>query len=110
MANTSYTQQALAADESFRLRVKNALASVAWQVLSEPVETAHHEDRAAFARGVTANLDGHAASIAPWLVTRPNLLNFVTSYDFERRAVVTASGDPDIESQIATDWNFIAGI
>jgi hypothetical protein len=110
MANTSYTQQALAADESFRLRVKNALASVAWQVLTEPDTVESHQARAEFARGVTANLDGHAASIAPWLVTRPNLIGFATSYDFERRAVVTASGDPDIESQIATDWNLIAGL
>ena len=110
MANTSYTQQALAADESFRLRIRNALASVAWQVLTEQTSVEHHQARADFARAVTANLDGHAATIAPWLVTRPNLIWFATSYDFERRAVVTASGDPDIESQIATDWNLIAGL
>lgn len=110
MANTSRTQQALARDESFRLRVKNALATVAWQIMSEDIAIQNHEARAAYARIVAANLDAQAATIAPWLVTRPNLMGFETSYNFEQMAVVTLAGDPDIESQIATDWNILAGL
>jgi hypothetical protein len=41
---------------------------------------------------------------------RTNLFNFTTSFDFQRGAVVTASGDADIESQLATDWDHLAGV
>jgi len=34
----------------------------------------------------------------------------VVAVDVGHAQVVTASGDPDIESQIATDWNLIAGL
>lgn len=108
--NTSYTQQALAVDASFRLRVKNALAVVSWQILSEASTVPNHAKRIAYATAVAANLESYAATVAPWLVTRPNLVNFDTSYNFERLAVVTTSGDPDIESQLASDWDILAGL
>lgn len=108
MANDANTQQALAADPRFQLRVKNALASVAWQVLNE-TPPANHAARAAYARLVLSDLNSYAAEIAGSLVTRPNVMNFVTSYDFVELAVVTTSGDADLQSQLATDWNNMAG-
>lgn len=110
MANDSNTQQALALDPRFRIRVRAAIAKVAWQILEESAGTANHEIRANYARLVLANLDSIVNQIAPWLVMRGNLLAFTTSYDFAVGGVVTTSGDADIESQLATDWNHLAGV
>lgn len=109
MANNYFTQQALAQDSKFRLRVQAALATVAWQVLGENPATAGHQQRAVYARQVLANLPGAAANLAPSLVMRTNLMGFNTSYDFAVGAVVTLSTDADIESQISSDWTNMAG-
>lgn len=111
MANDAFTQQALAADESFHARVRAALAKVAFEVIGENPSTADHAERAAFAQNtVLQNLQNMAIQIAPWLVERTNLFAFATSYDFASGHVVTAAGDADIESQLMTDWNVLAGI
>ena len=110
MANNSYTQQRLAADPLFRPRVRAALATVASQVLAEDPETAFHEQRENYARTVINNLEATAAQISGWLVHRPNLFAFETTFDFEANGAVTASGDADIQSQLATDWNVLAGV
>jgi len=109
-ANNAFTQQALAADPRFRLRLQNALANVAWQVLEEDPATPHHVERATYARTVNQNPPGMAQQLAPSFVNRPNVMNFETSYSFDVGAVVTASGDADIQSQLMTDWNNMAGI
>jgi len=110
MANDAFTQQALADDGRFRQRVKAALAKVAWQVLNESGATQDHAVRAAYARTVIANVDGAALQVAPWLVMRTSVVAFTTSYDFQQGAVVTASGDADIEAQLAADWSLLAGV
>lgn len=111
MANDAYTQQALANDATFRRRVKAAGAKIAWQVLTEDPGTAGHTARATYARSVLANLDSWVATIAGSLVMRTNLFAFTTSValDLGVPVVSTASGDADIESQLATDWSNLAG-
>jgi hypothetical protein len=110
MSNDSYTQQALALDPNFQTRVRSCLSNVAWQVITEAENVPKHAERAAFARSVINNVDNYARQYAPWLVTRTNVNAFATSYNFQAGAVVTAAGDADIESQLHTDWNDIAGI
>jgi hypothetical protein len=110
MANDSFTQQRLAADATFQGRVRAALATVAWQVLNEDPATPNHANRLTYARNVITNLTFGAQTASPWLVERPNLRAFETSYDFESGTVVTAAADADIESQIATDWDVLAGV
>lgn len=110
MANTAASQQALAHDPRFIARVRGALGNVAWQIIEENSGTAHHAERVAYARSVLANLDVVATGIAVWLVERPNVLNFETSYDFDTLTVVTTSGDADIKSQLSSDWNVLAGV
>jgi len=110
MPNTSYTQQALAYDPNFQLRVRAAIATVAWTVMNEDAAVEHHETRAAYARQVIRDLGIAAMSIAPWLVQRPNLMSFETSYDFTAGHVMTLSGDLDIESQLMSDWDVLAGV
>jgi len=110
MANDAFTQQALARDSRFLLRLTEALSKVVWQVIGENPTTENHAERKAFARQIISNPSGFASTFAPWFVTRTNVFAFTTSYDFQQGAVVTASGDADIESQLATDWNVLAGI
>lgn len=118
MANSAFTQQALASDSRFRLRLENALSKVAWEILEEDSNTEHHAERVVFAQKVTGTGQASAisgpsmvaAQLAPSFVNRPNVFNFETSYDFTVGAVVTASGDPDIENQLHTDWNMLSGV
>jgi hypothetical protein len=111
MANDAYTQQALANDARFRLRVKNALATMAWQVLNEDPAAQGHQQRATYARQVLANLDGAAAYTAGWLVTRTNVIGATTSValDQGQPVVQTDATDAALQSQLATDWSLIAG-
>lgn len=110
MPNTSYTQQALANDTNFLVRVRAAVATVAWQVLNEASTVPNHADRIVFARQVIRDLTFAANAVAPWLVERPNLVSFDTTYDFTAGHVVTASGDADIESQLMTDWDVLSTV
>ena len=119
MPNDAFSQQALADDARFRLRLANALSKVAWEVLEEDVATAHHTERVAFAQkvvgsgGVIAPTSGPqmvAAQLASSFVNRPNVFAFETSYSFTVGGVVTLAGDADIESQLRSDWNELAGV
>lgn len=110
MANTARTQMALAASPHFQSRIEAALLKIAFQVIDEDPNTPNHAQRVAFAQLVRINPGGYAATLAPSLAMRTNVFAFATSYDFEIGSVVTASGDPDIESQMATDWDLMAGV
>ncbi len=110
MANTALSQQRLADSTHFHGRVKGAFANVAFQVIAEGRDTPTEVIRYNYARAVLANLDGTVSSTVGWLVMRTNLFLFDTTYDFSAGAVVTASGDADIESQLASDWNVLAGV
>jgi len=111
MANTSYTQQKLATEPSFHARVRAALAVVAFQVIAESPATPDHEQRETFARvTVLPNLATTAVQISPWLVERTNLIGADTTFDFAADAAVTAATDAAIESQLATDWDIMAGV
>lgn len=110
MPNTYFTQQAIANDGRFRLRLRGALATVANQVLNENVNITGHPARAAYARQVVTAIDQYVNALAPILVMRTNLVvGVTTSYDFNQGGVVTDATDAAIESQLNTDWNNLAG-
>jgi hypothetical protein len=112
MPNNAFTQSALAADPHFRLRIRTSLSTVAWQVENEAAATPNHPARVNYAQQVIRNLDSETTVILPSIVTRPNVFNFETTYvfDFELQVgqVVSAAGDADLLSQIATDWDHLA--
>jgi len=110
MANDAYTQQALGRDQNFQIRIRANLMSVAWEVLDEADDVEFHDQRARFARQTINTPDAYVPSISTWIVMRPNLMAFETSYNFQAHAVVTAAGDPDILSQLHSDWNELAGV
>src|SRR5262245_33169709 len=110
MANDAYTQQALGRDPNFMTRVRANLMAVAWQVMDESPTTPDHSARAGYARQVINNPDATAQTISAWVVMRPNVFSFETSFSFPAGAVVSAAGDLDIQSQLMSDWNDLAGI
>lgn len=110
MPNDAFSQQSLAADPRFQKRLENALTKIAWQVLEEDPSTLHHAERATYAQRVNSESTTTARQLAPSFVNRPNIFSFETSYSFQVGGTITASGDPDIESQLLTDWNKMAGV
>jgi hypothetical protein len=112
MPNDTYTQQALALDQTFRRRVRASMSSVAWEIINEVDTTANHANRLKYAQQVVRQLDSEVAIILPTFVMRPNVFNFDTTsvYDFPTQIhqVVSATGDPDIQAQLATDWDDMA--
>jgi hypothetical protein len=110
MPNDAFTQQRLAQDLSFQGRVRGAISRVAFEVLEEDPATPNHTQRATFARQVLTNLQYSPSQVSPWLAERPNLVGAVTSFDFPSGNVVTTATDADIESQLHTDWDHLAGL
>ncbi len=112
MATTARTQYFLAGDPHFQTRLRNAGAKVAWEVINENPSTPFHVQRENYARvSVLNNLNGWVAQQAPSIVTRTNLITpKETTFDYPIGAHVTTATDADIESQLATDWNDLAGI
>jgi hypothetical protein len=111
MANDSFSQQALAKDLSFILRLQAALSKIAWVVLTEATNTPNHIQRATFARQIVSNPAGFAQTYAPWFVMRTNVFSFTTSAVFNPiLSVITAAGDADIEAQLTSDWNILSGV
>ena len=110
--NDSYTQQALASDPNFRKRVRSAMSTVAWQIVNEAESVANHDARIAYARQVVRGLDNEVTVMLPNFVFRPNVINFETTHEFDFPTqigqTVTAAGDADLMSQIATDWDDLA--
>lgn len=104
MPNDAFSQLALAADSKFLTRLKAACLVVAEQVIAEDSGTANHPARLALAVTVLRT-PTRSADFAQFLVMRPNVLGFVTSYSFIDAAILTASTDADLQSQLATDWN-----
>jgi len=110
MPNDAYTQTALSRDPNFQQRIRANLMAVAWEVLDEADAVEFHAQRASFARLVINNPDSYVPTVSAWIVMRPNLFSFETTYNFPAGAVISATGDPDIRSQLSTDWNDLAGI
>lgn len=106
-----FSQQLLARDASFLVRVQMALLVVAGQVLGESSGTPGHATRVQFARSVQQTANASAGQIAPFLVTRANLVSTNYSAGLSGSALAIASDvtDAAIQSQLSTDWNELCG-
>lgn len=109
MSNDAFSQLALASDAHFLNRLKGAFLVVALQVIAEDSGTPNHANRLALAQAILAGSQS-VSKFADFLVMRPNVNNFATTYDFAQAAAITASGDADLQSQIATDWNALVAL
>lgn len=110
MALTTSQSVALGQDGQFRQRVRNLMMLEAAAVYAENAATPNHNARVAYAFKLF-NQPSLADLAADFLATRTNLMiSSTVSYDYDRRAVLTDATDAAIRSQIATDWNLLAGV
>lgn len=109
MALNTSQSVALGQDGQFRQRVRNLMMLEAAAVYAESAATPNHNARVAYAFKLF-NQPSLADLAADFLATRTNVINSTVSYDYDRRAVLTDATDAAIRSQIATDWNLLAGV
>jgi len=112
MAETSVQQMALTRDNSpggFMERVQAILAFVTPTVLSEPSSTPYHQGRAYYAQKVVGNPRQAAELAGPQIVMGVNVVA-ATTYNEETKESMCSIADIDLQSQILTLWNSLAGI
>jgi hypothetical protein len=112
MAETSVQQMALTRDNQpggFMERVQAMLAFSCSTVFSEPSSTAYHSSRALYAQRVVGNPRQAAELAGPQIVMGVNVVN-ATTYDEVNKTSSCSIADIDLQSQILTLWNSLAGI
>jgi len=93
----------------FMERVQAMLARVASVVLEESGGTPYHQSRAFYAQRVINAPAQTATQAGPVVVMGVNIVA-ATTYDEATKTSVCTAADIDLESQITTLWNALAGI
>lgn len=109
---TSTKQMALARDNGpggFMERVQAMLVFVAGIVLKEAGNTPYRPQRTEYAQKVIQAPQQMAQQAAPQVVMGVNIVTTTTYDELAKTSVCTAT-DPELESQITTLWNALAGI
>jgi|SRR5262245_20377483 len=109
---TTVKQMALTRDTGpggFMERCTAVMAFACSSVLTEPAATAYHQQRAFFAQKVVANPQQAATQGGPQIVMGVNVTQ-TTTYDEATKTSVCTIADIDLQSQILTLWNSLAGI
>lgn len=109
---TSVKQMALTRDVGpggFMERVQAMLAFVTTSILSEPGVTPYHQQRAFFAQKVVERPQQMAIQGGPQIVMGVNVVA-TTTYDETTNTALCTIADIDLQSQILTLWNSLAGI
>jgi hypothetical protein len=108
----SVAQMALTRDTGpggFMERITAVMAYVANSVLAESAGTAYHPGRAYYAQKVMNNPLQAATSGGPLIVMGINIVNR-TTYDEANKTSTCTATDIEIQSQIQTFWNGLAGL
>lgn len=109
---TSTKQMALTRDVGpggFMERIQAMLAFCSSTVLGEPGTTAYHQSRAFYAQKVVQNPQQAATLAGPQIVMGVNVVA-ATTYDETEKIATCTIADIDLQSQILTLWNSLAGI
>jgi hypothetical protein len=93
----------------FMERVTAMLARVAGVVLAEPGTVAYHPNRAQYAQRVIQNPGMASTQAGPIVVMGVNVVA-ATTYNEETKTSTNTMADIDLESQITSMWNQLAGI
>jgi hypothetical protein len=93
----------------FMERVVAVLAFVCPTILSEAGTTPYHQSRAFYAQKVVQNPQQAATQAGPQVVMGVNVVN-ATTYDEATQTATCTIADLDLQSQILTLWNSLAGI
>ena len=109
---TSVKQMALTRDTGpggFMERVVAMMSFVTSTVLSEAGTTPYHPQRAMYAQNIVHSPQQTANQAGPQIVMGVNVVA-ATTYDEVNRVSVCTIADIDLQSQILTLWNSLAGI
>lgn len=109
MAATTAQLIILGNDPNFRQRIRTLVLLEAGVVYNESAATPNHTARANYASKL-AQAPGLADSLAPVLASRTNIAASTVTYNFDAGRAETDATDAAIRSQIATDWNYLAGV
>ena len=93
----------------FMERVQAMLAMTCSSVFTESGATPFHASRAAYAHQVTQDPPRAATVAGPQVVMGVNVVN-ATTYDEANKTSTCTIADIDLQSQILTLWNSLAGI
>ena len=109
MAEVSVQQMALTRNTEFMDRVQAMMARIAGVVLNEPAAMPYNYNRVVYAKQVTMSPFGAAQTAGPQVVMGVNVVA-ATTYDEDNKTAACSIADIDLESQITTLWNSLAGI
>ena len=109
MAETTVQQMALTRNPEFMERIQATLAQIAPTVLSESAATPYHQGRAVYAQQVVMNPSMTALRAGPQVVMGVNVIA-ATTYDEATKTSTNNMADIDLESQIHSLWNSLAGL
>jgi len=90
-------------------RVTALMLVVARAVLNEDKATDYHQGRAIYAQQVVGSPIQVSTNAGPQLVMGVNIIAKTTYSEQTQSSECTAS-DPEVESQITTFWNSLAGL
>jgi hypothetical protein len=110
--DTSTKQMALTRDQGaggFMERVQAILCVVASAVLNEALATPYHQGRAVYAQRVVGNPVQTTQLAGPQVVMGVNII-VTTTYDEQTKKATCTATDQELESQITTLWNNLAGL
>lgn len=102
-------QMALTRNPEFMDRVTAMLAFVASGVLNESGQTPYHQGRAAYAQRVM-HMPVQASTTAGPMVCMGINVKITTIYDEETKTSTCTATDPQLESQIVSLFNSLAGL
>jgi len=105
----SVKQMALTRNTEFMERVQAMMARVSGVVLSEAGSTPYHQPRAFYSQKVISSPASTAATAGPQVVMGVNVVA-ATTYDEATKTSTNTMADIDLESQITSLWNALAGI
>lgn len=105
--SNSRLEALLAQSATFQSRVQMTLTNYAASVLSETGIGTTHAARVAFARQILANPNSVIPAASVFLAQSTNVTGTITMEDEGARTSVT---DAALASQIATDFNRLAGL
>lgn len=93
----------------FMERVTAILAYTANAILTESGTTPYHQGRAFYAQTVLRNPTQAAQAGGPLIVMGVNISS-KTTYDEATQTATCTATDLEVQSQIMTDWNGLAGL
>lgn len=102
-------QFAAAADLSFQQKVAAALAVVAVQVYTETPQPTNHAARASYAVQIVNNPPLSMVTVNAYGTSQPDKTVYGVARLLASQGLSDTSTDAAIQTQIANDWNALAG-